>query len=75
MHAKCSGLAGRLRTDPEFVCPSCSGLARPIDGCPATKLFLVINTPVMEDEFYCLGDTFSSGGGCRRAFINSCKDG
>jgi len=31
---KCSGLIGRLITDPQFICPRCQGISRPIDGRP-----------------------------------------
>ena len=38
MHKKCSGITGRLRPDPNFVCPRCLGSARAIDGRPFTQV-------------------------------------
>ena len=73
VHSKCSGVSGRLRADPEFVCPRCSGLARPIDGRPVTEVVIDDRTLDVVDEFCYLGDMLSSGGGCTSAIINRCK--
>ena len=73
VHARCSGLTGKIRKDPGYVCPRCRGLARPIDGRPVTEVVVGDQTLDVVDEFCYLGDTLSSGGGCTSAIINRCK--
>merc|ERR1712177_191616 len=35
VHHKCSLIKGRIKEDPDYVCPRCRGLSRPIAGRPA----------------------------------------
>ena len=44
-------LTGKLRTDPEFLCPRCSGLASSIDGWAVTELVIGDKTLALVDEF------------------------
>jgi len=64
VHKKCSGLIGRLVTDPQFICPRCQGTSRPIDGRPDSHAD-VDGTLLEFEASYCyLGDMLNAGGGC-----------
>ena len=72
MHHRCSGITGRLVADPDYVCPRCRGVARPIDGRPVTCVE-VDGTPLDVEASFCyLGDMLCSGGGCDRAIAARC---
>ena len=32
VHKRCSGISGQLAANPDYICPRCHGVARPIDG-------------------------------------------
>ena len=68
MHAKCSGLKGKLKDDQGYVCPRCHGLTRPIDGQPLTEVVVGDQTLDVVDKFCYLGDTLSSVGCCTSAW-------
>ena len=73
VHKKCSRISGRLREDPDYVCPRCQGLSRPIDGRPATHIEVGSVQVEVVDEFCYLGDMLGAGGGCTNAIINRCR--
>ena len=73
VHKKCSGIRGRLSTDPEFICPRCQGRARPIDGRPVTGIPVDNSLLDVESEFCYLGDVLSAEGGCLQAIIARCS--
>ena len=83
VHGKCSLVEGRLKEDPNYVCPRCRGLSRPIDGRPAPTIKVEVTdektgevTEVFDvdvvAEFRYLGDMLEAGGGCKRAITNRC---
>ena len=66
-HKNCSGIVGKLKPDPSFVCPRCCGLARPIDCRTVTEVLLNGEKLDVVDCFCYLGDSVSPGGGCQVA--------
>ena len=73
VHKKCCQIPGRLKPDPDYVCPRCRGLSRPIDGRPKTKIEIEdgVELEVVSESCY-LGDMFGAGGGCANAISNRC---
>ena len=72
VHKKCSQISGRLKLDPDYVCPRCRGLSRPIDGRPKTKIEVDgVELEVVGECCY-LGDMMGAGGGCANAISNRC---
>ena len=73
VHKKCSGIAGSLpNNDPAYVCPRCTGLARPIDGRPVTEVDVDGTLLEAVDKFCYLGDMLDAGGGCDTAIATRC---
>ena len=72
VHKKCSGVRGKLVPDPDYICPRCQGLARPIDGRPVTEVDIDGTLLDVEASFCYLGDTLSAGGGCTLAITTRC---
>ena len=72
MHKKCSGLKGRLTAKPDYVCPRCHDLARPIDGRPVTQVDVDGTMLDVEANFCYLGDMMCAGGGCKLAITTRC---
>ena len=72
VHKKCSNVLGRLSADPNYICPRCSGVARPIDGRPVTHVDIDDTTLDVETSFCYLGDMLCAGGGCERAIAARC---
>ena len=66
---------GRLRPDPNFVCPRCLGSARAIDGRPFTQVDVDGAMLDVEDSFCYLGDMLDAGGGCDNAVATRCAVG
>ena len=64
VHKNCSGVKGRLKPDPNFVCARCLGTARPIDCRAVTELTLNDELLEVVASFCYLGDMISQGGGC-----------
>ena len=73
VHKKCTGIRGRLTADPSYICPRCSGTARPIDGRPVTEVTVEGSQMKVAGEFCYLGNMLSSGGGCTQAIIARCR--
>ena len=73
VHKKCSGIAGRLRPDPEYACPRCCGTARPIDGRLVQKVSVDGVSYDVESSFCYLGDMLSAEGGCDLAVSTRCS--
>ena len=71
---KCSGIAGRLKEDPTYVCLRCRGDpdVEPIDGRPVTSTTVDDCTLEVVNEFCYLGDMLDAGGGCTRAITARC---
>ena len=65
-------IANRRPDDPTFVCPRCSGLARPLDGRPVSEI--EVDGAMLEsvDQFCYLGDMLDAGGGCDTAIATRC---
>ena len=72
VHKRCSGVKGRLVSDPDFVCQRCQGLARPIDGRPVTQVEVDGTNLDVEPTFCYLGDMLDAGGGCDSAIAARC---
>ena len=82
VHHKCSLIEGRIKEDPDYVCPRCRGLSRPIDGRPAPTIKVetiddkgkVVETFDVDvvAKFGYLGDMLEAGGGCTKAITNRC---
>ena len=72
VHKKCSLISGKLTADPDYVCPRCRGLSRPIDGRPETEIVVDGVSLEVVDEFCYLGDMLGSGGGCANAITTRC---
>ena len=72
VHKKCSGITGRLRADPNFVCKRCCGAASPIDGRPVTCVDVDGCSLDCVTTFCYLGDMLSAGGGCSHAIATRC---
>ena len=82
VHHKCSLIKGRIKEDPDYVCPRCRGLSRPIDGRPAPTVKVdeydeeenvVASFDVDVVAKFCyLGDMLEAGGGCTKAITNRC---
>ena len=64
VHKKCSGIKGKLKPDPEFLCSRCLGTAKPIDTQLIKKLSIGEDTLDVVATFCYLGDMVSQGGGC-----------
>ena len=64
---KCCGISGRLVANPEYVCPRCTRLSRPIDGRPSSMIDVGGTTLDVEPTFCYLGDMLGAGGGCDSA--------
>ena len=64
VHKKCSGIKGRLKPDPSFVCSRCIGTAKPIDSRTVTEVALNDDLLDVVAKFCYLGDMVSQGGGC-----------
>ena len=61
VHKRCSDIETALKEDPDYVCPRCQGIVRPIDGRPITEV-PVDNTQLeVVDRFVYLGDNLSTG--------------
>lgn len=72
VHKRCSGIKGRLTINPDYVCPRCEGVARPIDGRPVTIVDVDGNMVDVVSTFCYLGDMLSAGGGCDTAIAARC---
>ena len=72
VHKKCSGIAEKLKANPEYVCPRCQGKSRPIDGRPCTQVDIDGTALDVEASFCYLGDMLCAGGGCERAIATRC---
>ena len=73
VHKKCSGIAGSLPNNvPAYVCPRCTGHARPIDGRPVTEVEIDGTLLEAVDKFCYLGDMLDAGGGCDTAIATRC---
>jgi hypothetical protein len=72
VHKKCSGIKGRLLPDPTYICPRCTGAARPIDGRPVTQVDVDGTMLDVESSFCYLGDMIDAGGGCDTAVATRC---
>ena len=72
VHKKCSRISGPLKDDPDYVCPRCCGVARPIDGRPACQVDVNGTMLNVEPTFCYLGDMLSAGGGCDSAIAARC---
>ena len=72
VHKRCSGIQGRIFANPNYVCPSCQGQTRPIDGRPVTQVDVDGTLLDVEASFCYLGDMLSAGGGCSLAIITRC---
>ena len=55
--------------DNNFQCDRCRGLARPIEGRPCDSITLGGHALEVVDTFCYLGDTVSTGGGCKHGTI------
>ena len=73
VHKRCSGVKGKLKNDPNFICPRCADLARPIDGRVITEVVVDGKNLEVVDQFCYLGDMIASGGGCMSAITNRCR--
>ena len=69
VHKKCSGVRGKIRSDPDFRCKRCLGLARPIDGRPVKHVMLDDHKLDVVDTFCYLGDTICPEGSCEASTI------
>ena len=75
VHKRCSGINGRLKANPQYICPRCQGSARPIDGRPIDKVLVDdVNMDVVSSFCY-LGDMLCAGGGCELAISTRCSVG
>ena len=72
VHKRCSGITGRLASDPSYVCPRCRGLSRPIDGRPTSGIDVDGELLEVVPTFAYLGDNLSAGGGCDSAIAWRC---
>ena len=72
VHKKCCGIKGKISPNPDYVCPRCCGIARPIDGRPATQVEVDGTQLGVEASFCYLGDMLSAGGGCELAIATRC---
>ena len=82
VHHRCSQIEGSIKEDPDYVCPRCRGLCRPIDGRPAPTITVettddagnVVETFDVDvvAKFCYLGDMLEAGGGCTKAITNRC---
>ena len=72
VHKKCCGFKGKITANPDYVCPRCCDLTRPIDGRPATQVEVDGTQLEVVDSFCYLGDMLSAGGGCERAIVTRC---
>ena len=72
VHKRCSGIKGRLNQDPQYACPRCLGIARPIDGRPTTEVNVDGSMLTVVPTFPYLGDTLNAGGGCDSAIAGRC---
>ena len=72
VHKKCSGIKGRITSNPDYVCPRCMDQARPIDGRPVTQVVIDGSQLDVEASFCYLDDTLCAGGGCELAIITRC---
>ena len=73
VHKRCSGVKGKLKNDPDFICPRCADLSRPIDGRVLTEVAVDGKNLEVVDQFCYLGDMIASGGGCMNAITNRCR--
>ena len=73
VHKKCSGVRGRLAEDPDYACPRCCDLARPIDNRPVTQVDVDGAQLDVESNFCYLGDMLCAGGGCKLAIVTRCS--
>ena len=73
VHKRCSGVKGKLKNGPNFICPRCADLALPIDGRVIT--YFAVDGKNLEDvdQFCYLGDMNASGGGCTSEITNRCR--
>ena len=69
---KCGGIKGKISPNPDYVCPRCCGIARPIDGRPATQVEVDGTQLGVEASFCYLGDMLCAGGGCELAIATRC---
>ena len=75
VHKRCSGINGRLKANPQYICPRCQGFARPIDGRPIDKVSVDDVNMDVDPSFCYLGDMLSAGGGCELAISTRCSVG
>ena len=72
VHKSCSGIKGRLKQDPHFVCRRCKNELPP----PPTRTteFIFDGSPIESVPTFCyLGDTNGSAGGCHDAITARIK--
>ena len=72
VHKRCSGISGRLVANPDYICPRCRGMSRPIDGRPITEVEVDGTLLDVEASFCYLGDMLDAGGGCSLAITTRC---
>jgi len=72
VHKKCCGIQGKLVNNPDYRCPRCLGLSRPIDGRPITEVAVNGTNLEVEASFCYLGDMICAGGGCGLAITTRC---
>ena len=71
VHKKCSGIKGALKTNHDYQCSRCLGLARPIDNRPIREWYLDEENKLdVVDSFCYLGDMVGAGGGCELGVTN-----
>ena len=73
IHKSCSGVRGRLVSDPSYLCLRCRGLARPIDGRPLQHLTVEGQQLEAVDSFCYLGDAVSATGGPMASITIRCR--
>ena len=72
VHKRCSGITGRLVTNPNYVCRRCIDKAWPIIDRTVTEVEVDGTMLDVEATFCFLSDILCSGGGCGRAIVTRC---
>ena len=73
IHKRCSKVSGPIKSNVNFKCQRCQGLAPAIDK--RDMLNVVVDNESIEvvDSFCYLGDMITSGGGCSEATVVRCR--
>ena len=73
IHKRCSKVSGPIKSNVNFKCQRCQGLAPAIDK--RDMLNVVVDNELIEviDSFCYLGDMITSGGGCSEATVVRCR--